>query len=277
MAYKNSKDCLEYLKNKYPIAKYLDGKDSEILFISRLIRRFLPNGGRILDLGCGGMDKAAMMALLGYEMHAVDDFGDPWHLQGNNLEKLRQFAKEMNIKLTEQGLDSYKLNYPEYFFDGIMISNVIEHLHESPRDLLNNAGVCLREGGYLFVTMPNSANLRKRLSVLAGKSNYPSAQMFYEWIGKWRGHVREYTLAETEYILGRNGFRVLFSSTYHSMLEKRIKHKFAIFIYKTICRIFPTFRESLATVASKPVGWQIASVDQDALQRHISDLGFISE
>lgn len=264
---KSTKDAFNSLKAKYPIPNYVDGKEVEYIFIADLIRRFLPQGGRILDIGAGGMDKTGLMALLGYEMHAVDDFQDPWHLRDNNVEKLKLFAGDFGITLTVQKRRDYTLNYPENYFDGCMVNDVIEHLHESPRELLNNAGYWLREGGYLFVTMPNCVSLRKRLAVLGGRSNYPSVQMFYQCIGPWRGHLREYTLAEQEYILRKSGFNILFSSTYHGMIDVRLKSNFVKYLYKTVCLLLPTLRESLATVAQKPTGWKPVNADPKAFRK----------
>ncbi len=271
----NIKEAFNSLKTIYPISDYI-GSESEYFFTANVMSRFLPKGGRVLDLGCGGMDKTGLLALMGYEMHAADDFQDPWHLRDNNLEKLRNFAKEFGIALTVQDIGNYKLDYPENYFDGCMINAVIEHLHESPKDLLNNAGHWLREGGILFVTMPNSVDLRKRLSVILGKSNYQSVEMFYENIGPWRGHVREYTLAEQEYILRKNGFSILFSGTYHATLAAKLKSRFSkytYFAYSAVCYLFPTLRECLATVAQKPFGWKPIREDADVFRK--SMVGFV--
>jgi hypothetical protein len=46
--------------------------------------------------------------------------------------------------------------------------------------------------GLLFVTVPNAANIRKRLALLSGRTNYQRFDMFYWYPGHWRGHVREY-------------------------------------------------------------------------------------
>lgn len=267
ITFKNPKDAFDFLMAEYPIKNYLDGSKSEHIFIANLIKRFLPKGGRILDIGCGGLNKTGLMTLLGYEMHAADDFQDPWHLRDNNLDKLKIFAKDFGIVLTVQDIGNYNLNYPKNYFDVIMINSVIEHLHESPRELLNNAGYWLREGGYLLVTMPNSVNLRKRLSVLTGKSNYPSVEMFYEYIGTWRGHVREYTLFEQEFILSKNGFKILFSATYHSLIDQKLKSSLLKYCYKAICLLVPTLRDSLVSVVQKPSGWKPVEADSEKFRK----------
>ena len=79
---KNVKEAFSLLKTIYPIPGYI-GSESGYFFIADLMSRFLPNGGRILDLGCGGMDKTGLLALMGYKMHGADDFQDPWYLLGH--------------------------------------------------------------------------------------------------------------------------------------------------------------------------------------------------
>ena len=92
---KNVKEVFRLLKAIYPISGY-PGSESGFFFIADAISRFLSNGGQILDLGSGGMDKTGLLALMGYEMHAADDFRDPWHLRDDNLKKLEKFAKELS-------------------------------------------------------------------------------------------------------------------------------------------------------------------------------------
>jgi hypothetical protein len=115
--------------------------------------------------------------------------------------------------------------------------------------------------------MPNAVNLRKRLSVMWGKSNYPSIEMFYHCIGPWRGHVREYTLAEQEYILHTNGFTICFSTTYHGMLDRKMQSKFLKCLYRAICCFFPTLRENIVTVAQKPYGWEPIEANLEAFRK----------
>lgn len=270
--FEDLKVAFSFLKENYPIPHYLDGTETGNIFIANLVKRFLPKGGRILDLGCGSLSKTALLTLLGYEMHGADDYQDPWHLRDNSLKKLKGFAKNFGITLTVQNI-THRLNYPENYFDACMINDVIEHLHETPRNLLNNAGLLVREGGYLFVTMPNAVNLRKRLSVMMGKSNYPAVEMLYHCIGPWRGHVREYTLVEQEYILRTSGFAICFSSTYHGMVDGKLMPKFLKYLYKGVCCFFPSMRENIATVAQKPHGWKLIREDPEAFRK--SMIGFV--
>jgi 2-polyprenyl-3-methyl-5-hydroxy-6-metoxy-1,4-benzoquinol methylase len=69
----------------------------------------------------------------------------------------------------------------------VMLHSVLQHLPDSPRDLLVNLVERIRPGGYLFITVPNHVNLRKRLAVLCGKTSHAPYVMYYWYPGGWRG------------------------------------------------------------------------------------------
>ena len=52
-------------------------------------------------------------------------------------------------------------------FDVIMAHDVFEHFHSSPRIVLNHLLSNLKTEGYLIISVPNAANLRKRISIFA--------------------------------------------------------------------------------------------------------------
>jgi SAM-dependent methyltransferase len=139
-------------------------------------------------------------------------------------------------------------------FDVVTMFAVIEHLHESPRALLNLAGELLRPSGILCITMPNAVNLRKRLSVLTGRSNYPSIEQFFYSAGSWRGHVREYTLDETRWICEAAGFKVVEASTFEALAHARLP-RWLVPAFLLVCEFLPRLRSGLCVVAQKPEGW----------------------
>ena len=55
----------------------------------------------------------------------------------------------------------------------VMSHDVLEHLHHSPRDLLNDLCELIKPNALLFITVPNAVNIRKRIDVLRGKTNLP--------------------------------------------------------------------------------------------------------
>jgi len=193
-------DIIREVKSELPFPDIFDSTAETVKEIATVVQVLKPEGGRLLDIGCGALDKTTVLQKMGYESFGCDDFQDPWHRQQKNLDPILEYANKCGVQVQVQG-DDYVIPWDEGSFDVILMVNVIEHLHESPRKFLNSAGSYLREGGLFVVVMPNSVNLRKRLAVAMGRSNYTPARGFFENDGVWRGHVREYTLRETSQIL----------------------------------------------------------------------------
>ena len=114
--------------------------------------------------------------------------------------------------------------------------------------------------------MPNSVNLRKRISVLLGNSNYTPIKGLYEFDGLWRGHTREYTLNETSQIVSWTGFEVISKATFHGLLVNRIDNSILRLLFKSICLIAPGFRDSILIAARKPEGWKPRQPEPEAFQ-----------
>lgn len=178
-------EAIEHVNALYPFPEIIKETAYTIEILALMLKRFAPDGGRLLDVGCGALDKTLVFQELGYDCCACDDFDDPWYRSRENLNPVLDLAKEVGIEVCVQGQGG-SLPWDKESFDVVTIINVIEHLHESPRDILNFAGKYLKTGGILLVAMPNSVNLRKRLSVLLGRSNYTPAKGFYENDGPWR-------------------------------------------------------------------------------------------
>lgn len=254
-------EACEQVMEAFPFPNYISrGKAIGTKFIATRILNYVTPRARLLDIGCGPMDQTAAFAKLGYECYAVDDLADPWHRRDGNLERILRFAQEMGISFHHQAEGDYSIPFDTGSFDVVLVSAVIEHLHESPRQLLNAAGEFLKEGGLLCVTMPNSVNLRKRLSVLFGRSNYPPIDQFYACCGKWRGHVREYTLAETSYICRKAGFDVVETMVYEENAFDKLSPP-SLAIFRLLCRLVPTFGSALLVLSRKPTGWVPALED----------------
>ena len=162
------------------------------------------------------------------------------------------FAKEFSI--------DYKLSngpvppFGEHSFDMVMTHGVLEHLHDSPRELLIDVLKLVRPEGYFFATVPNAVNLRKRVNVMFGKTNLPPFDSYYWYPGPWRGHVREYTkddlLKLSEYLeLNEVELR-----SCHFMLCERVP-KAARSLYRSLTTIFPGWRDTWLLVAKKKPYW----------------------
>jgi SAM-dependent methyltransferase len=258
-----------------PFPDYTCGVPETMLHLIPRLWPSLSSGGRLLDIGCGQMDKTAVFQKLGLDCHALDDLTDEWHSWGNNQERILQFAEQQGIRF-HLGETGESVPFEEGSFDVVTLFDIIEHLHESPRGILNVAGRFLKPEGTLCVTMPNSVNLRKRLSVLRGKTSYPPVEQFYLTPRAWRGHVREYTLDEAAYIVRETGFEILDAATFEPMANKKLgpvtRH-----VFLAVGQAFPNFRSGLCVIGRKPKAWLPASCNEPAYLKAVSRFQTLAE
>lgn len=244
--------CIQKVKEEFPFPYYVENTFSEAVEdIALTISKYISPGGRILDFGSGPCDKTAVIQCMGYNCSAFDDLADEWHRKDDNLEKIIAFSNRYKIdfRLAENGY----LPFPRESYDMVMAHHVLEHIHDSPRELLNDLAELLKPCGLLFITVPSAVNVRKRISVLFGNTNLPPFNSYYWYPGPWRGHVREYVKRDLELLAKYLGFEVLELRSCHHMLfvvPSRIR-----WIYLLMTRMFPGWRDSWMLVAKKPLAW----------------------
>ena len=266
------RNAFKEIQKVFPFENYIDkAVYAEMYAISYELRKYLKEfkHKRLLDIGSGPMDKTGIFQMLGFDCWAADDLNDPWHLRNNNINKINEYAKNIGIDFYHQNPGEYNIPFEVNSFDVVCSLAVIEHLHESPRGFLNSMGTFARPGGLIVVVMPNSVNLRKRLSVLLGRTNYPPVDMFFNCIENWRGHVREYTLKETEYICRASGFEVLLGTTFEHLAHQQLRTPL-----RQLCillgNIIPTLRSGLLVVCRKPESWKALKDDPEAYRRSLA-------
>jgi 2-polyprenyl-3-methyl-5-hydroxy-6-metoxy-1,4-benzoquinol methylase len=265
-------DAFKTVVKKFPFDDYLGPMCYyEMKSIVNVLRKFIPEfkGKKLLDIGSGPMDKTGIMQQLGFMCYAVDDLQDPWHIRNNNINKIKGYAKDLGINFYHQEKNDYKIPFDIGSFDVVCALAVIEHLHDSPREFLNTMGHFVKPGGLLLVEMPNSVNLRKRLSVILGKSNYNPIDELYFSPNEYRGHVREYTLDETVYILKQNKFEIMQATTFEHIAYEKLKFPMRE-IYLILGNLVKTLRSGLLVIARKPENWLPVSDDYQKYQDSIS-------
>jgi SAM-dependent methyltransferase len=189
----NIADAIVRCANEFPFDGYvnpalaMEGAHSNI---ARSVIRHLPPGSAILDVGCGPCDKTAVLQFLGYKCSGYDDLQDDWHKKPGNREKILSFINKCGIDFKQS--NGGELPFEKNSFDMLMMHDILEHLHNSPRDMLNDLLELVKPDGLLFITVPNAVNIRKRRDVLVGKTNLPPFDQYYWHPDPWRGHIREY-------------------------------------------------------------------------------------
>lgn len=245
----NIKDNISNVKEKFPFEGYLDGSLAPYFTVGNTVTKYLKEGDSLLDFGSGPCDKTAIASDLGIACSACDDLQDDWYKRGNNTQKILDFAKSMDIDFSFDLKKSLEGQY-----DMVMMNDVLEHLHHSPRDILNDLIESINPGGYLFITVPNITNLRKRLDVLRGRTNLPKYDLFYWYPGPWRGPTREYTRGDLEQMTKFLGMELVELTTVHHMLSNLSPKLLPI--YKGITKVFPDLADTWSLVAKKPDNWK---------------------
>lgn len=234
--------------DSYPFPGYMDTVWPAYLNIATTVARALKPGASILDFGAGGLDKTAVLSAMGFKCSAHDDYGDEWHRLGDNQVKLMRFAEKFGIDFHEQ------LDFKSDSFDMVMVHDVLEHLDDSPRPLLNRLLGLVHTGGFLFVTVPNAANIRKRISAVLGRTIHPPYEMYYWAPGEWRGHVREY-VRDDMVQLGRNlELAEVHVFSAHHMIERKVSVPLRL-PYRVATSVFPGWRDTWNLIGKKPAGW----------------------
>lgn len=247
------REAIQRVRDEFPFPGYVSSDDTGYLATVEPVLRHLKPGARVLDFGSGPCDQTAILQLLGFRCSAWDDLQDEWHLVGDNRQKILAFAEKMGIDF--RLADGGPLPFEKQAFDLVMLIAVLEHLHDAPRELLNDLLELLRPGGYLYIMVPSAVNIRKRLSVLVGHTNYARYGSYYWYPGKtWRGHVREYTRHDLRQLAGFLGLSIVELRSCHKMLEvvpRRLRQA-----YLLATALFPGWRDSWLLLARKGADWQ---------------------
>jgi SAM-dependent methyltransferase len=250
----NVDDAVLELARVFPFPGYVDVERGTYYTVADVALRYLPPGSRVLDFGSGPCDKTALLASLGYQCSAYDDLSDPWHEVGDHRQRIFDFARSVGIDFRRASeKNSAPLPFDRESFDMVTLMDVLEHFHDSPREVLNDLVELLKPGGFLVVTVPNAVNARKRLAVVAGRTNMPRYAHFYWNPGPWRAHVREYTkgdLAEMTDYLGLTQVELRACDHMLEVVPRRVRP-----LYRAATKLAPGLKDSWLLVARKPDGW----------------------
>jgi SAM-dependent methyltransferase len=163
-----------------------------------------------------------------------------------------EYATEIGVNFLL--MENNDLPFEQNSFDMVMCNAVLEHLHESPRDLVNKMMGIVKPNGLFFITVPNAVNIRKRLDVLRGRTNLPPYKAYYWHPGEsWRGHIREYVRDDLVQLAEYLDLEVLELRGVDMMLEKLPKLLRRPYLF--ITKFFDSWKDSWILVGKKKPDW----------------------
>ncbi|MEW6706870.1 MAG: methionine biosynthesis protein MetW [Pseudomonadota bacterium] len=157
-----------------------------------LIAQMVPQGARVLDLGCGTGELLA---------HLVQHRG----CSGYGIE----IADENVLASTKRGVNVIQLNLEEGLalfddasFDVVLQLDTLQHLRNTEKMLIETA----RVGRIGIVSFPNFAHWQNRFAILRGRMPVTKT-LPYQWYDT--PNIRVGTYADFEVLARKNGLRVL--------------------------------------------------------------------
>lgn len=152
--------------------------------------------GKVLDVGVVPGHMAMALRRLGCEVHGITDHEISGHGRYGEDDLSCRWTQE-GITLHNAVIDREVLPLPDNFFDGVIFTEVLEHLVYNPKTLIREIFRILRPNGEVVVSTPNVARIENRIKALIGWNVYPRSEEFY-FSDLYKRHNREYTLREVE-------------------------------------------------------------------------------
>lgn len=151
----------DWAKNGSMFGLYLMNP-ARVGYFDRALRERLKPPIKILDCGCGGGLVSNELAKLGYEVEAFDTSPEA-------LNFARQTAEQEQLRNVHfRQASIYEIPFPNSSFDAVLVSDVLEHLHELQRALSEISRV-LRPGGVLVFDTINRSPFSFLLSIAAAE------------------------------------------------------------------------------------------------------------
>ncbi len=169
-----------------------------LAYFDGIFRKFLGpatvRSGRFLDVGCGGGILTEAMAQVGYRMVGID-------VSRGALQAARRHARVSGIAVTYGRGSAYHLGIKSGSMDGVVASDLFEHLYDLPRAVSEAARV-LRNGGVLAFDTVN----RTWLSLIG------AVWLVQKWLHLMPLHTHNWNMfitpGEMQKVLSRSGLQM---------------------------------------------------------------------
>ena len=203
-----------------------------IIDIVEYFRAANPNSIRILEIGSYLGLVSIVLSKIGFRVTALDI------KEYMSSEKLLSKFKRHKIEYIASNLREYQLPFPDDRFDIVISCEVFEHLNFNPLPIIKEINRVTKINGFLYVSVPNIANLHNRLKLFNGESIHNPISEFFDQLQLKKNkivglHWREYTAAEMNEMLNLMDFDVIqqkFDPVYYITRKNHIMQALIHFI-----------------------------------------------
>lgn len=200
--------------------------------------------GRYLEIGAGS-GNIALTVLEKYDELVLTELSN---IRVNELSKLfKDYAK---VKVIQHDIDNKALDFPDGYFDSIVMVTVIEHLVD-PKNALRELSRVLKPTGRLIIDTPNIAKWTRRIKLLFGY--FPSTASLDEGSLSYdkrtptdlydEGHLHYFTFRSLSRLCIAEGFNKVEWFGYGSWKTTRT--------HSLLSRFLPTIFSEISLVAYK--------------------------
>jgi SAM-dependent methyltransferase len=216
-----------------------------------LATRYVPAGGKILDVGCKLGEKLIALQLLGRKSFGIDN---KYVFQSSKIDILKKAWETTGVQIEECDVCRSPLIYPSEMFDCVMCCAVLEHLHSSPKFPLGEMKRVLKPNGVMIITVPNLGAINKRINFLLGRKHYLPLSGYFYGSGPIYGHIREFYRHEIVKIIEWVGelkinHLQLFNHD-HVFPRNPLRSLYSRFL-TSLSMIYPNFKDAIIVVARK--------------------------
>ncbi len=216
-----------------------------------LATRYVPPGGKILDVGCKLGEKLIALQFLGRKSFGVDN---KYIFRSRGIDILKSVWEAAGVQIDECDVCSSPLVYPSELFDCVMCCAVLEHLHSSPRFPLGEMKRVLKPNGVMIITVPNLGAASKRINFLLGRKHYLSLDGYFYGSGPIYGHIREFYRHEVVRIIEWvGGLKIIHLQLFnHDRVfpKNPLRSLYSRFLM-SLSMVYPNFRDAIIVVAQK--------------------------